>query len=228
MIDYRYQPGWEQSITAAIAANESHSENGYSGSLALNIATKSPMSSHKINVSLIWMLIEKIINTFNADDSLHGLFSVLNKSDKRVSPFVATHDYRVHVVDCDANGNVKINISPIYRLGPEYPVMYEQKHGKKLEKEAVIKLFETTDPLVAFHPMGEKAFTLGIDAGMAFKDLKIPHNKELLLKLNVFDSGVTADLHCETQTMAKTYSWEQLDVQELVCAIPETDLVVAG
>ena len=244
MLDYRYQQNWDQQLTQAIqaarvntqsqakATNDNNVTQTVNKNQSANFVAKLLENSRKISdsaaTSLTWMLIEKTLNSFNADDSLHGLFVLLNSTDKKVSPFIATHDYRIHVLTCEETGDILINISPIYRLGPEFPTLYQQKYGKKLEKEAIIRLFTNNDSLVAFHPTGEKAYTLGIDAGMALENSKIHHNKQLHLKLEFNDSGITANLHCETQAMTKTFTWEELDTQKLFCPIPDTDICVAG
>ncbi len=154
-------------------------------------------------------MIQFIINHFDADKTLVGLFRLIKFSNKnRISPFLATQDYCVKVLSLDTQGNVELNISPIYHLGPEYPEYYKNKQGKELNRDAIIGLLEIGTP----DPDKPSTFNLGIDAGIAFAQATIPHNKSMQLSIQIIDNGIVATLQCEEQSTSKIFSWEQLGI----------------
>lgn len=200
MIDYTYQPNWNTAILTGAANTHSN--------VFCYLQQKCPNLHRRQIIQLVQNIIETIINAFDHDGSLHGLFNLLSSSNKRVSPFIATRDYRMRVESCQPNGHIELTISPIYRLGPDYPDRYKRQYGKALAKEAIIGLIES--PVVELTPNGQHAYLLGIDAGMAFKDSKIPHMKSIRLKLTLNDQSVTAALECESETMSKTLPWQEI------------------
>ncbi len=60
-----------------------------------------------------------------------------------------------------------------------------------------------------------KAFSLGIDAGIVFKDSRISHNKTSALTLNLIEQGLFTCLNCDTQTTSKTISWDELGITSI-------------
>lgn len=164
-----------------------------------------------INTKNAQFVIEKIINNYGADDCIYGLFSAVSKADRRVAPFIATHNYCMRVDCITGDGQVDINVSPIYHLGPEYPNEYKEKHGTDLDKEAIIGLIEL--PAGDLTHQAHKTFSLGIDAGIVFEKSKIPHNKKMSLMLKQLDSGLMATLSCDTQTTSKMFTWEELNIK---------------
>lgn len=157
-------------------------------------------------------LTQKILMLFEADDCIFGLFSALVHTDRRVSPFIATRNYCMRLETISSEGILTINASPIYYLGPEYPNEYEEKHGIELEKEAIVGLIEL--PPAQGTDQAHKTFSLGIDAGIVFKDSKIAHNQKLKLSLKKLEEGMFATLSCDSQTTSKMFTWEQLEILE--------------
>lgn len=157
---------------------------------------------------LVQKIIERTLRAFDNKDCLYGIFQAM--SQQGVSPFIATHDYCVRVTTCDECGNVHMNISPIYHLGLDYPEDYKSKHGKALDQDAIIGLLET--PVVGTLPPGHTAYSYGVDAGVLFKDSKIPHNKSMALKLEEISEGMLVTLSCDNQTTSTTLSWEDVGV----------------
>lgn len=152
-------------------------------------------------------MIQFVLNKLDADRTLTGLFRMIKFANKhRISPFLATCDYCVKVLSVDPNGNIELNISPIYHLGPEYPEYYKEKQGEDLSHDAIIGLLEIETP----DPEKPSTFNLGIDAGIAFKQAKIPHNKRMHLSIQQIDDGIVATLHCEGQSTSKVFSWYQM------------------
>lgn len=163
-------------------------------------------------------LIQFILNNLDADKTLQGLFRLIKFAHKhRISPFLATHDYCVKVLSITSNGHIKLNISPIYHLGPEYPEYYKEKQGEDLNRDAIIGLIEIDTP----DPEKPSTFNLGIDAGIAFKQAKIPHNIRMDLEIQLTDDGIVASLSCEEQSTSKVFTWEQMGLSS---TIPYTDL----
>jgi hypothetical protein len=152
-------------------------------------------------------IIQFIINKLDADKTLTGLFRLIKFANKhRISPFLATQDYCVKILSIDTNGKVELNISPIYHLGPEYPEYYKEKQGKDLNREAIIGLLEIETP----DPDKPSKFNLGIDAGIAFSQAKISHNKRMNLDIQLIDDGILATLQCEEQSTSKVFSWDEM------------------
>jgi hypothetical protein len=157
-------------------------------------------------------IVEKILSLYDAEDCIYGLFSALARIDRRVSPFIATHNYCMRLEGISDDGIMSINASPIYHLGPEYPNEYKEKHGTELDKEAIVGLIEL--PTGDLTHQAHKTFSLGIDAGIVFKGSRIAHNKKLNLVLKDLGDGVFATLSCESQTTSKMFKWHQLDIQK--------------
>lgn len=213
MLKYKYSDRWDASLNeikmnakSGKTKSKKVDEESTSGSTLQNIFL-SHSDKRKANQN-VQFVIEKILNTYDADDCLYGLFKALSKSQPRVSPFIATHDYCVQIRSCNIDGHIEFNISPIYHLGPDYVEEYKKKHGTDLDDSAVIGLSELN---VLEHGPAHKKFLLGIDAGIVFKDSKIPHNKIMQLNLQPAQDGVMANLICETQTTSKKFTWNDLE-----------------
>lgn len=152
-------------------------------------------------------IIQFVINRLNTEKALQGLFRLVKFANKySISPFLATQDYCVKILDITSNGHVQLNISPIYHLGPEYPEYYKEKEGKDLNRDAIIGLIEMDTP----DPEKPSTFNLGIDAGIAFQQAKIPHNIRMDLFIQLTDDGIIANLSCEDQSTSKVFTWEQM------------------
>jgi hypothetical protein len=152
-------------------------------------------------------IIQFIFNNLDADKTLIGLFRLIKFANKhRISPFLATQDYCVKVLAAHPDGKVALNISPIYHLGPEYPEYYKEKQGVDLNNDAIIGLLEIDTP----DPEKPSMFNLGIDAGIAFEEAKISHNKHMNLIIQLADDGILATLHCEGQSTSKIFTWDTL------------------
>ncbi len=213
MIIMQFLPGWNARLLPDLSNNSSNKpyhytkEKPFFSELMLRINEK----SLSINIQLVQKIIENIMRNFDTSDCLYGFFHAMSNSG--VSPFIATHDYCAKVSTCDRLGNVTINISPIYHLGLDYPEDYKNKHGRALDQEAVIGLLET--PVVGTLPPGHTAYSYGIDAGILFKDSKIPHNTKAELKLEEIPEGLLATLSCDKETTSKTLSWENAGVHAI-------------
>lgn len=155
-------------------------------------------------------IVEKILSLYDTEDCIYGLFSALVRTDRRVSPFIATHNYCMRLEAISNEGVMQINASPIYHLGPEYPNEYKEKHGTELDKEAIVGLIEL--PAGDLTHQAHKTFSLGIDAGIVFKGSRISHNKKLNLVLKDLGNGIFATLSCESQTTSKMFTWEELGI----------------
>lgn len=155
-------------------------------------------------------ILQKIINSYDADDCIYGLFSALSQAKHAftLSPFNATHTYCFKIYSCSNNGKIVFDVSPIYQLGPEYPEQYKKLHGTELDKNAIVGLIQVDAD--DFSNSLHRTFTIGIDAGVLFKDSKIPHHKKIILKLNTAENGIMASLSCESQTMSKKITWKEL------------------
>ncbi len=156
------------------------------------------------------VIVEKILKLFDAEDCIYGLFSALVRTDRRVSPFIATHNYCMRLEGITDEGIMEINASPIYHLGPEYPNEYKEKHGTDLDKEAIVGLIEL--PAGGDTHQAHKTFSLGIDAGIVFERSRISHNKKLKFIAKLVDNGLFATLSCESQTTSKMFTWPELGV----------------
>lgn len=175
-------------------------------------------NADKSHHEFIQTIIQFVLNNLDADKTLQGLFRLIKFANKhRISPFLATQDYCVKILSIAGDGQVKLNISPIYHLGPEYPEYYKEKQGKDLNRDAIIGLIEIDTP----DPEKPSKFNLGIDAGIAFQQAKIPHNIRMDLNIQLTDDGIVANLSCEEQSTSKIFSWEQMGLSS---AIPYTDL----
>jgi len=202
MISYKYIDGWDEEITVANLRSLLQAANSKTDAEAAGDVNKTHLANSTFHI------IKKVLNTFDKDRSLHGLFSALDISQNRVSPFLASHDYCIKVKSYSSQGEIKLNISPIYRLGLEYPQAHAVQNGSELDKEAIIGLMENTPEM----PIDDKhtTYSLGIDAGVAFASSSISHNKEMTLHFNVLQDGVQACLSCENQAMSKMLSWQDL------------------
>ncbi len=213
MITMKFIQGWNDALlsnsprTSSNDTYEYPTEKPFISELIARINT----SSSTTEVLLVQKIIEKIIRSFDTSDTLYGLFQIMSQSG--VSPFIATHDYCVKVFSCDRFGHVKMNISPIYHLGLEYPDNYKRQHDKDLDQEAIIGLLET--PVVGTLPPGHTAYSYGIDAGVLFKNSKISHNKALELRMEEIPEGLLATLNCNGQTTSSTLSWESIGLRAI-------------
>lgn len=169
-------------------------------------------------------IVEKILSLFDTEDCIYGLFSALVRTDRRVSPFIATHNYCMRLQAISDEGIMEINASPIYHLGPEYPNEYKEKHGTELDKDAIVGLIELPAGDLAHQP---KTFSLGIDAGIVFKGSRISHNKKLNLVLKDLGDGIFATLSCESQTTSKMFKWEDLGLHRTKERITEKTIDAA-
>jgi hypothetical protein len=151
-------------------------------------------------------LIQKTLNIYDEEGCLYGLFSALCQAKHRISPFIATHNYSVTTLSCSTAYLIRMNVSPIYHLGPEYPEQHRQTYGAEIEQGGIVELFDSHS--------GARPFTLGIDAGIAFKHSPISHNKEMQIQFEFLMDGVITTLSCEDQTTFKKITWEQLEIPE--------------
>jgi len=156
-------------------------------------------------------IIRKIMQIVDARDYFYSIFQAMNYAG--VSPFIATHDYCIKVKRCKEEDTVETNISPIYHLGLEYPDHYKIKHGKHLDKTAIVGLIEK--PVAGTLPPGHTCYSYGVDAGILFQNSSIPHNKTLDLKLQKIPEGILASLSCDTQTSSLTISWKEIEIDSL-------------
>lgn len=221
MIKYKYMSGWDADLKEIFLRHKNNSIK-----VSQNINTSSlpdaPLifiSKHLANTGnnidtpehVATSIIQLILNAYHAEQSLQGLFNAIDLFKNRIRPFVAAHDYCVKVEQCSNNGEIIMNISPIYRLGPDYPDHYQSKNGIKLNDEAIIGLLEDQS-IEQSITNRNTTFSLGIDAGVAFSQSKIPHNRKLVLNICIIDEGLMTSVTCENQTTTKIFSWEDIGV----------------
>ncbi|PHQ80827.1 MAG: hypothetical protein COB66_03820 [Coxiella sp. (in: Bacteria)] len=205
MINYKYSTGWAERVENWGATP--HTEGNAATFTALQHLFTQNATPNQSVIDFTQTIIQFIVNNFDADNTLRGLFRLIKYAhEHRISPFLATHDYCVKVLSAEQDGQLIMNISPIYLLGPEYPDYYEQKQGKKLNTDAIIGLVESSSN----DPEEPSMFNLGIDAGIAFPQATISHNKRMSLDIKLIDEGVLANIHCDGQTTSKIFTWEHL------------------
>lgn len=216
MIKYKYVAGWDANLKKNTTQKPTDT---ISALCELHVMSdKNKNARTKKTPEFITTLVQFMMNTFDTDKTLLGLFRLIKYLNKhQISPFLATHDYCVSVLSASMEGAIELNISPIYHLGPEYPDYYEQKAGKALEKEAIIGLRDIKQP----DPDSPGTFDLGIDAGIAFKNASIPHNKNMTLNISLVDEGVMASLQCEGQATSRVFIWDEIGVSS---STPHYDL----
>lgn len=233
MIIYRYQSSWEAELINSKTSSHStqkksviadHHYSDYfltwSEFISFSKQDKSNTSHSafengndiiKHTPRLAQHTIQKIMDNYDADDCIFGLFSALSQAKSRISPFIATHNYCVTILSCTPTGEIVFNVSPIYHLGPEYPEQYRQQHGMALDENAIIGLTQT--PVKDPYNFEPRTFSLGIDAGIVFKNSTIPHNKLMTLCLKTVENGLMANLSCETQTTSRKFTWNFLGLE---------------
>lgn len=224
MIKFHFKPGWANDLVHACTdgATPSPSQNELESNdfrvernTLLSWLDSLELRYDANNIQLITaILIRRCLNTFANDGSLYGLFSLISSTNQLVSPFTATHDYHIRILHCNLQGSITLNISPIYRLGPEYPDHYRRQHGKDLDQDAILGLLTNPDDVMA-KQYDQQPFTLGIDAGVAFKDSHIAHNKTLLMQFEFSPNKIGVSLQSDGQAMAKTFSQVELALQAL-------------
>lgn len=211
MIYFKYINGWDTNLLkhfSSVCFVPSESENIYS--IERGIA-------HKKKIAAIQKLIERTMQSYDSEDCLYGLFSALTQAKHRISPFTATHSYCATIMSCTREGFVRINLSPIYHLGPEYLEQHQQRFGAEIDADAIIQLFDSaTDG----YSTDQRPFSLGIDAGIVFKTSPISHNKEMHLQFEFLNDGVMSSLSCDNQTTSKKIMWDHIGLPE---ALPATE-----
>ncbi len=205
MIKYKYITRWQENI---VPFESMHINDGTLPSFrSLQLMASSNPYCHETLIQFTSTIIQFIMNHFDSDKTLTGLFRLIKFTNKhRICPFLATHDYCIKILNIEANGSVAMNISPIYQLGPDYPEHYERHQGKVLNKDAIIGLLNSDQ----INPEEPTTFNLGIDAGIAFSQAKISHNKRMTLNINLIDEGIIATLQCEGQTTSRVFNWDDL------------------
>lgn len=228
MIIYKYLEGWDKELQSnnndadsVILSKLIKSDKDVNENFLTWCDLKAASSNHNVlpitqdqtdNIpKLARIIIEKILNSFDKDDCIYGLFSALGQAESRINPFIVTHNYCIKVENCSLSGEIIFNISPIYHLGPDYLEQHRDRYGAEVDENAILGLIELSAQELP--PSEHRTFRLGIDAGIAFKESKIPHNKKLSLQLNTVNAGIMANLHCETQTTAKKFTWAMLGVE---------------
>ena len=200
MLDFTYCHGWDKTLI-----NDKRKNNTMD--LLLDCARINKLAPE----DFMQRLIIEGFNVFDADDSLYGLFNALRMSHNAISPFIATHDYSIKILTASMSGEINASISPIYHLGPDFIEQYKTKNGEELDNNAIIGLISPGNNL----PINSrKSYSLGIDAGLAFKNSKISHNKTVLLTISQARDGLFVCLNCESQTTSKALPWELLQLQD--------------
>ena len=153
-----------------------------------------------------------VLQYYDSKDIVFGLFHSTDYARARyISPFISTHNYCVRVLSCDENGIYDCNISPIYQLGPEYPEEYKEETGASLDKKAIVGFLESSPQGSPEH----KIFSIGIDAGIVFKNSKLPHNRSMQIILKAAkNDGLITDLACQNQSTLKKFSWQDLGLAD--------------
>ncbi len=204
MIKYKYIAAWNEAIFNEFANN---SESVDKELLALLPAIHLSASTANAISHNLQKTVEVVLNYLDQDKSLKGLFNALDLSRNRVSPFIATTDFCIKILEANINGQLILNISPIFRLGPEYPQHYQEKNGTALKEDAILGLLEVDADETQPH---DQLFSLGIDAGIAFKDSNIIYNRQLSLCLSLLEEGIMATLTCENQVTSKVFYFAKL------------------
>lgn len=203
MIKYRYLPDWNKALTRPIVATDNLPALQHLSSTLSQYAFTYPSLSE-----LACSLFQLTMNHFHEDLSLLGLFRLLKYTNHhRISPFIASQRYCIKVQSITQDGQYTFNISPIYYLGPDYPDHYESRTGDAFDQSAIIGLVRSTNNI------NEPAtFNLGIDAGIAFKDAPVAHNKIMTLALSCGAKGMIANLSCEDHVTTKVLPWQKFGV----------------
>ncbi len=220
MIKYKYSDGWNKGIQNSARFCEKkqqcYTPNNQSlptlCALQLLLMNK-PQANCELH-SFVTMIAQYILNSFDADKTFVGLFRLIEFANKNyISPFLATQDYCIKILNCSLEGQIQLNISPIYHFGPEYPEDYKTKEGKELAKEAIIGLLSDDSD-----PSNPSTFNVGIDAGIVFEYATISHNKTMTLAINLLDDGIMANLHCEGQATSRLFTWNDLGMSSVAYA----------
>jgi hypothetical protein len=226
MIKYKYMPQWDANLNKILLGHSEHlfkvndnllNPNEKKAPLfAISDILEQDISTESTIQSVAKTVLQYILNAYNEDDSLHGLFNALDLFKGKVSPFLIAHDFCAKILRCCTNGIIHINISPIYRYPPDYPEHYQATKGKPLDEDAIIGLLETPHDHQEPSYLNNK-FSLGIDAGVAFNDNPRSHNRKLTLEIKLNHEGMLCNLTCEDQTTCKVFTWESLGVKTISC-----------
>lgn len=203
MLDFTYYRDWDKHLKLYKARQDTIA------SLLLECAS---INDLKLD-SLLKHVIQTGFYLFDSDDSLYGLFNALRMSHKLISPFIATHDYSVKIIKASLSGKIETTISPIYHLGPDFAEQYKTKTGTALDDKAIIGLIT---PSTSPNYNARKAYSLGIDAGVAFPQAKISHNKKLTMTIKATkNEELFICLNCESQITSKILAWKDLQLHKL-------------
>lgn len=227
MIKYTYLPNWDSNIESLLTPTtaqaiihdptqqSAHDKKNSSTAKLTRILTQNDMTAS--NPTLIAKTtIQFILNAFNDDHSLQGLFRALDLYKGKVSPFLIANEYCIKILRFCNGGTIHLNVSPIYRYPPDYSDQHMTTHGEALDRDAIIGLLETP------HDHQEKTyinhkFSLGVDAGIAFKENNQAYNRMLTLKIQLKTEGIVSTLSCEDQTTCKVFAWESLGIKQSSC-----------
>ena len=198
-----YQQGWDEGLSH-------HGE----GALFLALPSQSQFFDSNISLSKkAQYLIDLSLRTFDDDQSLKGFLAFSDCEKQGLTPFSVTSHYCVKVLSCSLQGDVQLSVSPIYHLGLDYPEVYQHQQGKELDPSAMLGLIEVVNHARSQeYPNGEQTcdghlFCYGIDAGIAFNESPVPHNRSMSLQLSIFEDCVLATFMQNGQVSTQTLSW---------------------
>ena len=204
MIHVVYQEGWDLDFSQT-------SEVNFCSSL---LQTRSSVNQEPSLNLFIKSLISRALLSFDEDKSLKGFLAFSDADTKTLTPFSVTSHYCIKVIRCSLRGEVKMVVSPIYHLGLDYPEVYQHREGKALDPNAMLGLVEimnhaeSIDGQLTDGNCDGHLFCYGIDAGVAFKDSPVAHNRDIDLQLLTFDDCILATFQSNGQVSTQSLSLE--------------------
>lgn len=203
MIHYKFEHNWADALSDC-TANSSCIFNEIAQQTESNLPPD----------QLAKFIIRVALSQLHHERALTGLFKAL-QHQHTISPFLASQHHCFKVKSVSSEGHYRVNISPIYLLGPEYPHTYEENTGESLQPDAIIGFICSDE-----RPGEPSQFSLGIDAGIVFKEAKLAHNRMLDVSIESVYEGILVTLNCETQTTTTLVSLEPLNTNS---TLPQSD-----
>ncbi|MBV52910.1 MAG: hypothetical protein CL816_02445 [Coxiellaceae bacterium] len=206
MIHVVYQEGWDVDFSQI-------SELNFCSSL---LQVHSSVDQEQSLSSLIKSLIDRALLSFDEDKSLKGFLAFSDSESNTLTPFSVTSHYCIKVIRCSLRGEVQMIVSPIYHLGLDYPEVYQHREGKALDPNAMLGLVEIIHHAESMddEPVNESCdghmYCYGIDAGVAFKNSPVAHNRDINLQLLTFDDCVLATFQSNGQVSTQSLPLDEV------------------
>ena len=205
MIHLIYQPGWDSELKQDSQIN-----------FCSRIPHAYPSYLHLTLPELVHHVIDQALIAFDDAKSLKGFLAFSDADSGSLTPFSVTSHYCIRVLHCSLQGAVRLSVSPIYHLGLDYPEVYQHREGKSLDPKAMLGVVEITGHEKSINHQFQTdgcdghLFRYGIDAGVAFKDSSIEHNRAMNLKLALFEDCLLSTFHSKGQVSSQTLLLEEV------------------